>query len=63
MVYLELSETDAQPQGNFAVLYARYTVTFEYEGHRQTSEGRLTVTFAHRGGIWQSVAWHLDSEQ
>jgi ketosteroid isomerase-like protein len=61
LIYLELADPDAQPQGNFAVLYARYTATYEYDGQRNTAEGRATVTFARRGGKWQSVAWHLDS--
>jgi hypothetical protein len=61
VVLLELSETNAQPAGDGAVLYARYAVTYEYDGHRMTNGGRATVAFIRRNGTWQGVEWHLDS--
>jgi uncharacterized protein (TIGR02246 family) len=61
LILLELSKTDAEGHGDVAILYAWYTVTYEYDGQRATTAGRATITFVRRNGAWQSVQWHLDS--
>jgi hypothetical protein len=60
LIKLEFPTTEFQVYGDVAVLYSRYTVDFEIEGHTFTQSGRATEIFRRAKGRWLNTGWHLD---
>jgi Domain of unknown function (DUF4440) len=52
-----------QRYGDVAVMYSKYRVHSEYDGHSITESGSASEVFQLRNGCWINTGWHLDASE
>jgi hypothetical protein len=57
---IQFFDTEIVMYGNLAILHARYELTLDNQGQRNTRSGRATEVFVNQKGHWVNPFWHLD---